>query len=243
MLGLAQPLTDVRRWRNFTPEEEPLAHELFVLVGTQCLQSRQHTRAKQYLTRALQLAPTPEVEALLAEVSEQESTPTFSTNTTPANPPIQISSSQVRQPLEPLSAALLHDTRDRWSRVYEVATSGVGMITALVVVALFTVWSMSYTLKQQAFHELQEEEARSAEDVVGLSSSKQEVTSPASVPTPSILDPQPTAKKEPSQLISSLPVDEKSAKVPTEDEALAQTASTVPNILQNISPSPAETVS
>src|SRR5581483_12309071 len=35
--GLAQPLTRVRRWRNFTEEEESLAHELFVLVGKQCL--------------------------------------------------------------------------------------------------------------------------------------------------------------------------------------------------------------
>ena len=239
LLTLAQSLTEVRRWRSFTPEEEPLAHELFVLVGTRCLQSRQSTRAKQYLTRAMQLAPTPEVEALLREVSEQEPTTTVSTQTRPATPLIWISSPPVGRLLELLST-LLNDTR--WSRVYKIVTSGMGMIAALIAIALFTVWSMSYTPEQHAFHGFQKEEGRSAEDVVGLSSSKQEVTSPASVPTSGILDPQPTAKKEPSQLISSLPVGEKSAKVPTEDEALTQTASAVPNIPQDLSPSPSATV-
>ena len=204
MLGLAQPLTDMRRWRNFTPEEEPLAHELFVLVGTQCLQSRQHTRAKQYLTRALQLSPTPKVEALLAEVSKQESAPTFSTNTTSSISP------QVRQPPEPSSAVLRHDTQDRWTRVYAAATSGVGIITALVVVALFAVWGVFYTPEQRAFHGLQEEEMRSAEGGGNSSTAKQEVNSSASkllapqqqlanVPAPSLLPTTPSPTVAPAQ--------------------------------------------
>ena len=216
LLTLAQSLTEARRWRSFTPEEEPLAHELFVLVGIRCLQSRQRTRAKQYLTRAMQLAPTPEVEALLREASEQEPM-TASTQTKSANPPIRISSPPVGRPLERLSTILVHDTRDRWSRVYEIVTSGAGMIAALIAVALFTVW-ISYTPEQPAFHGFQKEERRSTEEDVPAQ--------PALAKVP-LNEPALSDMSKPEEKILSTPAQPIPLNTPT-DKALPERAPVPP---------------
>lgn len=70
--GVAKLLADMHRWQQLSPEERALAHELFALVGRRCLQSKQITRATQYLTWAVELLPTPEVEALLADAIAQD---------------------------------------------------------------------------------------------------------------------------------------------------------------------------
>lgn len=166
--GLAQSLTEVRRWRSFTPEETPLAHELFVLVGKQCLHAKQRVRAKQYFSRALQLAPTPEVESLLAGVSDPRP-PTTSETKAPAPFPLE------RRPVTPFLSTVLNGLRSR-SKIYETFTSGAGIITAAVVVALFGLWNLPYTPQRRTIIELQDEEEPAVEGSQSDLPSEQKVT-------------------------------------------------------------------
>jgi tetratricopeptide (TPR) repeat protein len=63
--GVTNFLSDIRGWQYLSSEERALAHELFLLVGSQCLKSQQALFAKRYLTWAEELIPTPEGAALL----------------------------------------------------------------------------------------------------------------------------------------------------------------------------------
>jgi len=58
-------LSDIRGWQYLSSEERTLAHELFLLVGSQCLKSQQALFAKRYLTWAEDLIPTSKGAALL----------------------------------------------------------------------------------------------------------------------------------------------------------------------------------
>ena len=58
-------LSDIRGWQYLSSEERTLAHELFLLVGSQCLESQQALFAKRYLTWAEDLIPTSKGAALL----------------------------------------------------------------------------------------------------------------------------------------------------------------------------------
>lgn len=156
--GLAQPLTDVRRWRTLTQEETPLAHELFLLVAKLCLQTRQRARAKQYLTRALQLSPTPEVEALLAEIADQSPvTATKTSDMTATVPPALVPSVKAQvaipHPSGPIRLkypVVPHPPVVRpegaWSgrpRMAALLSSGVGVITLMCIFAVVVMWSLS----------------------------------------------------------------------------------------------------
>lgn len=70
--GVAKFLAEVHGWRDVSPEERALMHELFVVVGRRCLQNKQIVRAMQYLTWAVELVPTPEAQALLADATAQD---------------------------------------------------------------------------------------------------------------------------------------------------------------------------
>lgn len=70
--GGAKFLTEVHSWRDLSPEERALAHELFVLSGRRCLAGKQIVRATQYLTWAVEIASTPDACALLAEAVAQD---------------------------------------------------------------------------------------------------------------------------------------------------------------------------
>ena len=177
--GLAQPLTDVRRWRTFTPEETQLAHELFLLVAKQCVLAKQHERAKQYLTRAMQLAPTPEGESLLAEVSVQPPTTKAGTKPPrpPSRPPVVIRSEYRPVPLAP--PVFVPGARTGRSRIIERLTSGVGIIVTTVVVSLLAIWNIPYAPHRRAFHSLQQEDSLySPEKPLPSSVPKQEVIAP-----------------------------------------------------------------
>ena len=63
--GVTNFLSDVRGWQFLSSEERDLAHELFLLVGSQCLKSQQALFAKRYLTWAEDLIPTSKGAALL----------------------------------------------------------------------------------------------------------------------------------------------------------------------------------
>ena len=66
--GVTNFLSDIRGWQYLSSEERALAHELFLLVGSQCLKSHQALFAKRYLTWAEELIPTSEGAALLRKV-------------------------------------------------------------------------------------------------------------------------------------------------------------------------------
>jgi len=63
--GVTNFLSDIRGWQYLSSEERALAHELFLLVGSQCLKSQQALFAKRYLTWAEDLIPTSTGAALL----------------------------------------------------------------------------------------------------------------------------------------------------------------------------------
>jgi tetratricopeptide (TPR) repeat protein len=207
VLGLAQPLTEVRRWRSFAPEEVPLAHELFVLVGKECLQANQRARAKQYFTRALQLVPSAEVESLLAQVSDQHppSTPATKAPLHPSH--LSSSMSRERRSLPPLPSVVLSDPYQR-SKIYGLFTSSAGFAAATVVVALFGIWTLVSTPERRTIIELEDEEDPVTEEAYDFSRSEQKVI--PSPPNPSRPQPQvatvppppavlPTAKDPPAQ--------------------------------------------
>jgi hypothetical protein len=80
--GVAKFLTEVHGWRELSPEERVLMHELFVVVGGRCLQNQQIVRATQYLTWAVELVSTPEAQALLADAIAQDPWATTNAETT-----------------------------------------------------------------------------------------------------------------------------------------------------------------
>ncbi|MBM4255815.1 MAG: hypothetical protein FJ147_07950 [Deltaproteobacteria bacterium] len=191
--GLAQPLTEVRRWRNFTPEEVLLAHELFVLVGTQCLQAKQRARAKQYFTRALQLVPSVEVESLLAQVSDQPTplTPKIKVSVTTPFPVVSVP--QERRPMPSLPPIVLsgrHGTENK----YGLFTSGLGLITAAAVVALFGLWSLQSNPERRMVIELEDEDEAFAEEVQESVSARAKMIPSSSI----VIDPQQQVAKAPS---------------------------------------------
>lgn len=157
--GLAQALTEVRRWRTLNEEELPLAHELFAVVGEQCLQAGQRARAKQYLARAQQLVSTAKVEALLAEMPDQASaatsTPkaTATTKTLPLYVPDVYVSPPTNRSLEKLGGVLLSDTRRLQSRVYDFFTSWVGITSTLATVALLVILAMPDSQEPLGLHD------------------------------------------------------------------------------------------
>lgn len=160
--GLAQPLTEVRRWRSFSDEEERLSHELFVLVGKHCLQIRQRTRARQYLVRAQQIEPTAEIEALLAEIPDAAPVVGGMTRPTAGTPTILGSAPRSDRSMERLAALLVSDTRDPWAKVWDQFASGAGIATSLVAVAALVLWVVPDGTETRA---LPDEKGRSAQAI------------------------------------------------------------------------------
>ena len=260
--GLAQPLTDVRRWRTFTQEETQLAHELFLLVAKLCLQTRQRARAKQYLTRAMQLTPTPEVEALLAEVSDRPlttATPAPGMTrvitpvpTLPVKAPVAIPHPsgpiRLKYPVVPHPPLVLPE--GAWNgrpRVMAVLTSGVGVIALMLFFAVVMIWSLPDDPNPSAALSPREKRVLAPGASVASSSPKQEVASlnqkPFVPPTsPTVVSPPSPAVPTPAPIV--VPAQPEAKKIETLTSAqknLTQTPAPVPTPKPDMPPRPSMT--
>src|SRR5262249_55503283 len=65
--GLEGRIGQVLEWQDLKAEEHPLVHELLVAAGQDCLSREDLGHAEQYLERAHQLDPSPEVSRSLAQ--------------------------------------------------------------------------------------------------------------------------------------------------------------------------------
>lgn len=231
--GLAQPLTDVRRWRTLTQEESPLAHELFLLVAKLCLQTRQRARAKQYLSRALQLHSTPEIEALLAEASgrspiaatmpPERAVTTMPASTLPVKAPVAIPHPsgpiRLKYPMVPHPPVVLPE--GAWNgrpRVTAVLTSGVGVIALMLLFAVVMIWSLPDDPNPSASLGAREKRAVLPAPSVVSSLSKEEVavldqkpTTPQTAPTV-VAPPSPTVPSQTPVVVPPQPEAKTEAK-------------------------------